>query len=248
MLLQVENLSKSYNKEKILNNINFNLDKGEVLTLLGKSGAGKTTILRCLNYLEKCQRGTIAIDGKVLCRDSDKGSVYASKKEIKSIRNAMGLVFQNFNLFPHMTVLENITESPVHVYNIKREEAVAKALELLSKLSMADKKDSYPYELSGGQRQRAAIARACALSPKILCFDEPTSALDPWNIQSIADIIEDLSKEGYGIIIVSHDLNFTKKISQRVIYIDNGKILEEGSCSKLFGKPQTEELKRFLKC
>lgn len=246
MILQVQNINKNFNKLKILRDISFYLNNGEVLTFIGESGAGKTTLLRCLNYLEKCDGGSITIDDKILCSDKGKYSVYSSKKEINAFRKSIGLVFQNFNLFPHMTVLENIIEAPVNAHGILKADAKNKALELLSKMSLLNKKDSYPFELSGGQRQRAAIARACALGPKILCFDEPTSALDPGTRDSVVSIIQELTQEGLAIIIVTHDLTFAKMVSHRVIYMDGGKIIEEGSSSEIFEKPKNQKLKKFL--
>lgn len=246
MLLQVENINKSFNKDKILKGVSFSLNKGEVLTFIGESGAGKTTLLRCLNYLEKCDGGSITIDDKILCKNIDKRSFYSSKKDINSLRKSIGLVFQNFNLFPHMTVLENIMEAPVKAHGIPKSDAQKKALELLSKMSLLDKKDAYPFELSGGQRQRVAIARACALGPKILCFDEPTSALDPGTRESVISIIEELSKDGFAIIIVTHDLTFAKKVSNKVIYMDVGQIIEEGTTAEIFENPKNHKLIKFL--
>lgn len=213
-MLKVNKLRKIYNENTILNNITFELEEGEVGILLGKSGAGKTTILRCINGLEEFQGGAIIVNNETI----------KSVNDITKVRQNIGMVFQSFNLFPHMTVLENIIESPINTLKISKDEAVKKAKELLQLVDLEDKINSYPYELSGGQKQRVAIARACALNPRILCFDEPTSALDYENIIKVIDIINKLKNEKISILIVTHDSNFAKEVGDKFIKINNGKI------------------------
>ena len=215
-MLKVNNLNKSFNKNIVLNNISFELNKGEIGVLLGKSGAGKTTILRCINGLEEFDSGEIIVDNEVI----------RSSKDIKKIRGKIGMVFQNFNLFPHMSVIENIIESPVNVFKIPKEEAINTAKELLKLVDLEDKIDAYPCELSGGQQQRVAIARSCALMPKILCFDEPTSALDSDTIKRVVKIIKQLKIKGMTILIITHDVDFANEVCDKIININNG-IVEE---------------------
>lgn len=215
-MLQVKNLNKSFGKNKVLNDINFDVKSGQVAVLLGKSGAGKTTILRCINGLEEFDSGEIVVDNCII----------KNKNHISKYREKIGMVFQNFNLFPHMSVLENIIASPINVLKISKEEAVSRAKELLKMVDLEDKIDAYPCELSGGQCQRVAIARACALTPKVLCFDEPTSALDVESIEKVSSIIEDLKSKGMAILIITHDIGFAKNISDKVIKISDGMIVK----------------------
>ncbi|MBS5788015.1 MAG: amino acid ABC transporter ATP-binding protein [Clostridioides difficile] len=211
-MLKVVNLNKSFKQNKVLKDISFDLEKGEVGVLLGKSGAGKTTILRCINDLEKFDSGEIIIDNKSI----------KSSKDMAEIRGQIGMVFQNFNLFPHMTVLENIIESPVHIFKVDRSEAEKTAKELLKLVDLEDKLDAYPFELSGGQQQRVAIARSCALMPKVLCFDEPTSALDSDTIQRVVTIIKKLKDKGMTILIITHDVAFADCVADKIISIKDG--------------------------
>lgn len=208
-MLQVKNLNKSFGNNKVLNNINFNVSSGEVCVLLGKSGAGKTTILRCINGLETFDDGEIIVDNCVM-----KG-----KSNILKDRDKVGMVFQNFNLFPHMSVLENIISAPINVLKKSKDVAIKEAKEILKMVDLEDKINAYPYELSGGQCQRVAIARACALTPKVLCFDEPTSALDVDSIEKVSNIIRDLKSKGMAILIITHDRVFAKNISDKIIKI-----------------------------
>lgn len=214
-MLTVKNLNKSFGDNKVLNNINFNIEKGEICVLLGKSGAGKTTILRCINGLEDFDSGEIIIDECVM----------SNKNHISKNRDKIGMVFQNFNLFPHMSVLENIIAAPINVLKKSKEEAIKEAKEILKMVDLEDKINSYPYELSGGQCQRVAIARACALTPKVLCFDEPTSALDVDSINKVSSIIRDLKNKGMAIIIITHDISFANNISDKIIKISDGTII-----------------------
>ena len=245
MVLKVQNLSKSFKGKKVLKDINIQLDKGEVLAVLGQSGAGKTTLIRCINGLEQCDKGTIEISGMNLCTDKGGKSIYANKKEIGNIRRNLGMVFQNFNLFPHMSVLENIIEAPINSLGISKDDAKENAIELLSLMGLDDKVDCYPFELSGGQKQRVAIARACALNPKIICFDEPTSALDPQLTEEIASIIKNFAKNNMAVLIITHDMDFAKKVSDRVIFIDKGEIIEESSNEQFFENQKEDIIRKF---
>lgn len=211
-MLKVSNLNKSFNKNKVLNNISFELNKGEIGVLLGKSGAGKTTILRCINGLENFDSGQIIVDGEII----------DTSKDIYKLRGKVGMVFQNFNLFPHLNVLENIIQSPVNIFKVKKQEAIKSAKELLKLVDLENKIDSYPCELSGGQQQRVAIARACALMPKVLCFDEPTSALDKDTIKNIVNIMNKLKSNGMTILIITHDVDFANEVCDKIININNG--------------------------
>ncbi|MDD4666142.1 MAG: amino acid ABC transporter ATP-binding protein [Clostridia bacterium] len=247
MLLKVEGLCKSFKGKQVLKNVGFALHCGEILAIIGRSGSGKTTILRCINNLVKCDRGTIIVDGTVLCKDQqEEKSVYAKPAEMLQIRKKLGMVFQSFNLFPHMSVLENIIEAPVHVFGIARPEAEEKANALLAMLDLQDKTSAYPFELSGGQKQRVAIARACALNPLVMCLDEPTSALDPELREGIAVTIEKLAEQGMGILLITHDMAFAKRVAHRVIFMEAGQIIEEGSKEEFFDHVENEKIKKFV--
>ncbi|PGM51932.1 amino acid ABC transporter ATP-binding protein [Bacillus sp. AFS053548] len=215
-MLKVNNLTKQFNKQTVLNEVSFEVNKGEIVTLLGQSGAGKTTILRCINGLESFDGGSIEIDGQMI----------RSKKDLLKVRKNVGLVFQNYNLFPHKTVIENIIEAPTLVLGMNKEEATKRAIDLLKQVGLSDKANSLPNELSGGQQQRVAIARACALQPKILCFDEPTSALDPELTNGIAEIMKKLANDGMSILVITHDMEFASNVSTRTLLVKEGKVLE----------------------
>ena len=208
-MLKVKNLNKSFGENKVLNNINFEVNTGEVCVILGKSGAGKTTILRCINGLETFDDGEIIVDNYVM----------KDKSHISKNRDKIGLVFQNFNWFPHMSVLENIISAPINVLKKPKEDAIKQAKDILKMVDLEDKVDAYPYELSGGQCQRVAIARACALTPKVLCFDEPTSALDVDSIEKVLKIIRNLKAKGMAILIITHDIGFANDINDKIIKI-----------------------------
>nr|WP_302598025.1 amino acid ABC transporter ATP-binding protein [uncultured Cellulosilyticum sp.] len=222
-MLKVEGLYKSYGKTQVLKGANLHVKPGEIVVVVGASGGGKTTFLRSVNYLEKCQKGSIQIAGEYLLKDG----VYASKDKIKELRRNVGLVFQGFNLFPHKNVLENLIEAPIRVLKQSPEEAKGAAMEILSFLDLEDKAASYPCELSGGQKQRVAIGRALALKPKLMCFDEPTSALDPTLTGEVAKVIKSLSGEGMSMLIITHDMEFAKQVADRIVSMENGIILEE---------------------
>ncbi|MEG0249787.1 MAG: amino acid ABC transporter ATP-binding protein [Peptostreptococcus sp.] len=218
-MLKVIDLKKSFNNTNVLKGISFAISPGEIAVVLGKSGAGKTTLMRCINGLESFDSGKIVVDDIEINKNSD----------MKKIRGQVGMVFQNFNLFPHLTVLENIIESPVNVFNKNKEESTKLAIDLLEMVDLSDKKDFYPCELSGGQQQRVAIARSCALMPKILCFDEPTSALDQENIEKVIDIIKAFKKRGMAILIITHDILFSEKIADKTLYIEDGLLIDKTS-------------------
>ena len=246
MMLKVNKLSKSFERKRILEDISLQLEAGEVLVIIGPSGGGKTTLLRCINGLEKSDNGTIIIDNIYLCRDHNNKSIYASPKEMKSIRQKIGMVFQNYNLFPHMSVVENIIEAPINVLGLSKDDAINRAYSLLKNVGLEDKKDSYPFQLSGGQKQRVAIARALCLNPKILCLDEPTSALDPELREGIANIIGKLADKGMGILIITHDMDFAKRVATRVISMKEGRIVKEAQKEDFFSEFEDNRVRRFM--
>ncbi|PHV70524.1 polar amino acid ABC transporter ATP-binding protein [Sporanaerobium hydrogeniformans] len=222
-MLKIRNLYKSFGKVEVLKGVDLDVVEGEILVIVGPSGGGKTTLLRSINCLERCEAGSIVINGKELFKDGH----YASKKELTAIRKDIGLVFQGFNLFPHRTVLENIIEAPTRVLGKTKKEATESALEILGFLGLTDKANNYPFELSGGQKQRAAIGRALAMDPKLMCFDEPTSALDPSLTDDVANVIKSLSTQGMAMLIITHDMDFAKKVADRIVSMNNGIILEQ---------------------
>lgn len=224
MLLKADGLCKSFGGKDVLKGVSLEANPGEIISIIGKSGAGKTTVLRCIMGLETCDKGTILIDGKYLCMEENGTMVRATKKELYEIRKSLGMVFQNYHLFPHLTVLENVTLALTEVYKMSKEEADKKAIKILERLDMGDKLNNKPFELSGGQKQRVAIARSCVTNPKLLCFDEPTAALDSALVMDIVKIIRALAKDGMGILIISHDEKFVRDVSDRVVVIENGVI------------------------
>lgn len=246
MSLKVEGLYKSFDGNTVLNNINFKVDKGEIVTIIGPSGAGKTTLLRAVNGLEEVDKGSIEIDGDFLCKNTGEGIEYCSKKQNKSIRKKVGIVFQNFNLFPHMNVMENIIEAPRSVLKMNKKTALEKAEVLLNDLGLDQKASAYPFQLSGGQKQRVAIARSCALDPRLICFDEPTSALDPEMREGIANIIDDLAEKNMAILIITHDMAFAKRVSHRVLFIENGKLIDEGRKDNNFSDISSKRVLNYI--
>lgn len=236
-MIRVEHLYKSYGQLEVLKDISTTIKKGEVIAVIGPSGSGKSTFLRCLNLLEEPTKGAIYIEGKNLMDD---------KTDINIIRRDVGMVFQHFNLFPHKTVLENLTLAPMKVKNAKKDEIEAKAIMLLEKVGLKEKASAYPNQLSGGQKQRIAIARALAMDPKVILFDEPTSALDPEMIKEVLDVMKDLADEGMTMIIVTHEMGFAKNVADRVFFMDRGTILEDTTPEELFNNPQHERTKEFL--
>lgn len=235
-MINVENLSKNFGDLKVLKNISTTINKGEVISIIGPSGSGKSTFLRCINKLEEPTEGHIYIDGMDLM---DKNT------DINKIRERVGMVFQHFNLFPNMTVLENLTLSPTIVKKESKEEAEKYALYLLQKVDLSDKANSYPNQLSGGQKQRIAIARALAMKPEVILFDEPTSALDPEMIKEVLDVMRNLAKEGMTMLIVTHEMGFARNVGNRILFMDNGEIIEDCSPKDFFEILQMRELKIF---
>ena len=236
-LLKIENLTKEYEGQKILDEINLEVKKGDVLVVVGPSGCGKSTLLRCINALEPIQGGTIKLQGM----DIRKGS-----KNITTLRQKIGMVFQSYELFPHLTVIDNITLAPVKVQKRDKAEVRKEAMELLARVGLADKAKSYPRQLSGGQKQRVAIVRALCMHPEILLFDEVTAALDPEMVREVLDVMLDLAKQGKTMLIVTHEMQFAKAVADKVIFIDQGKIVEEAAPEEFFEHPKTERAKQFL--
>ena len=236
-MIHVKNLKKSYGKNNVLNGINEHIKKGEVVVIIGPSGSGKSTFLRCLNLLEEPTSGEIIFEGKNI---TDKNN------DINKTREKMGMVFQHFNLFPHKTVLENITLAPIKVKGLSVEDANKKALERLKLIGLSDKKDAYPSSLSGAQKQRIAIARSLAMEPDVLLFDEPTSALDPEMVGEVLNVMKDLAKKGMTMVVVTHEIGFAREVGDRILFIDGGKILEEGTPEEVLNNPKNDRTKDFL--
>ena len=246
-MLEIKNLSKSFGKLEVLKDISFTVEKGQAVSIIGPSGSGKSTLLRCVNQLEKADGGTIDICGiSMMTADENGKAVYANPKTLRDVRLKIGLVFQNFNLFPHFSVLRNITEAPMCVLGKSRAEAEATAMELLGKMGLESKAHEYPCNLSGGQQQRVSIARALALNPEMLFFDEPTSALDPELTGEILKVIRSLSEEQMTMVIVTHEMAFAKQVSDRVIFMDGGVIIENGTPEEVFEQSQNERTRQFL--
>ena len=241
-VLEIKDLKKSFGKNEVLKGISFKVEKGEAVAIIGSSGSGKSTLLRCATLLETADDGSICYKDKYLLKDK----IYAEKEERKEICSYFGLVFQNFNLFPHMSVMQNIIEAPMLVKNISREQAEKKARDLLAQMGLSDKEKAYPCELSGGQQQRVAIARALALDPDVLFFDEPTSALDPELTGEVLAVIKRLAEADMTMVIVTHEMAFARDVANKVIFMDHGVIAEEGDPKELFYNPKTDRLKAFL--
>ena len=237
-MIHVNNLYKQFGELEVLKGINEHVSKGEVVVVIGPSGSGKSTFLRCLNLLEKPTDGHILIEGQDI---TDK------KNDINKLRQKVGMVFQHFNLFPHLTVLGNITLAPIKIKKMSKSDAENLALELLKKVGLVDKKDTYPVQLSGGQKQRIAIARALAMEPDIMLFDEPTSALDPEMVGDVLEVMKNLAKEGMTMVVVTHEMGFAREVGTRVLFMDEGVIVEQNKPVELFSNPQHESTKSFLK-
>lgn len=240
-MLEIRNLQKTFNQNLVLKGIDLTVEKGDVIAIVGPSGSGKTTLLRCINFLEKSDKGSMKFDNQ----DFDLSTI--NKKDILKLRKKTGFVFQNFNLFRNKNVLKNVTEGLITVRKIKKEEAEQTAIEVLKKVGMEDKLESYPYQISGGQQQRVAIARALACNPEIIYFDEPTSALDPELIGEVLNVIKQLADEGMTMLIVTHELNFAKNVSNKIIFMEDGKIIESNTTKEFFENPKEERTKEFLK-
>ncbi len=248
MIIEMKNIRKHFGGLEVLKDISFGVDSGEVVSIIGPSGSGKSTLLRCATFLETIDGGEIVYMGeKVAHTDSTGKAVYVHHKEMRKFRSYCGLVFQQFNLFPHYSVLRNLTDAPVEVQHRSREEAEETAMELLRKMGIADKAEAYPYQLSGGQQQRVAIARALAMRPEILFFDEPTSALDPELTGEVLKVIRQLAEEKMTMVVVTHEMSFAKAVSNRVIFMDGGVIVEQGDPLAVFDDPKEERTKQFLR-
>ena len=247
-MIRLQNIYKSFNKLEVLKGISLEVAQGEVVAIIGPSGSGKSTLLRCLNRLETIDQGTIEIEGDILATaDADGRCQYVREDKAREICCKMGMVFQQFNLFPHMTVMDNIIEAPMIVKGVKKEVIVPEAEELLRKVGLYEKRDSYPSRLSGGQKQRVAIARALAMKPDIMLFDEPTSALDPELTGEVLKAMRQLAEEHMTMLVVTHEMAFAREVAQRVIFMDYGEIVEEGMPEDIFNNPQQARTQAFLK-
>lgn len=247
-ILTVDGVYKSFGTNEVLRDVSFQVKEGEVVAVIGPSGSGKSTLLRCLNLLETVDRGTVTVAGDTMVRTNEDGKpVYPPEAVLKKIRLRIGLVFQNFNLFPHFSVLRNVTEAPVVVGGKSEDEAKEIAKELLAKMGLSDKIDAYPFQLSGGQSQRVAIARALAMSPDILFFDEPTSALDPELTGEVLKVIRNLAAENRTMVVVTHEMAFAHEVADRVIFMDEGQIIEEGNPKEILINPSNERTRDFIR-
>lgn len=236
-MIKVKNLHKHFGKLEVLRGIDEHIEQGEVVVVIGPSGSGKSTFLRCLNLLEIPTEGEIYIDDEL---------INAPKVNVNRIRQKMGMVFQQFNLFPHLTIMNNITLAPMQIKKMSKQDAVALGTKLLDRVGLLEKADAYPAQLSGGQKQRVAIARALAMEPEIMLFDEPTSALDPEMVGEVLDVMKDLAKDGMTMVVVTHEMGFAREVGSRVLFMDEGVILEQNAPTELFGNPQHERTKSFL--
>ncbi len=246
-VIEAKNVYKSFDNVTVLKDVSLNVNEGEVVAIIGPSGSGKSTLLRCLNQLINIDSGSITVCGMSMVNTDEKGICrYADKAALHKIQLKTGLVFQNFHLFPHYSVLKNITDAPMQILKMTKQEAQNKAYELLEKMNLSDKANAYPYQLSGGQAQRVSIARALALSPAVLFFDEPTSALDPELTVEILRVIKNLAKEKMTMVVVTHEMSFARDVADRVVFMDNGAVIEEGTAEKIFTNPSSERIKQFL--
>lgn len=236
-ILEVKNISKSFDDIMVFENLSLTVKKGEVVVIVGPSGCGKSTFLRCINALERIQEGEIVLDGE---------SIDPAAKNLSRIREKIGMVFQSYDLFPHLTILQNLTLAPVKIRRTNRRDAEKEALEFLDRVGLSNKKDSYPRQLSGGQKQRVAIVRALMMHPEILLFDEITAALDPEMVREVLDVVLDLAREGRTMIVVTHEMQFARAVADRMIFMDGGRIVEEGNAVEFFDAPKTDRLRKFL--
>jgi len=240
-VIKVEGLRKSFSENEILTDINLNIKNGEVVCIIGPSGSGKSTLLRCLNLLETPSGGHISIDNEVLFPQTKK-----NEAKLRRMRSSLGMVFQQYNLWPHKTVLNNLIEAPLLVQKLEKKQATSKALELLAKVGLTEKKNAYPSSLSGGQQQRVAIARALTMDPKIMLFDEPTSALDPELVSEVLKVMKELASDGMTMVVVTHEMGFAREVADRIIFMDQGVVVEEGPPAEIFTQPKSERLRQFL--
>lgn len=246
--LNVDDLHKKFGKVEVLKGISMTAQEGDVISIIGASGSGKSTFLRCINLLETPDRGTITVHGETIRMRTDRGgrSLPEDIRQVEKIRSRLGMVFQSFNLWAHMTVLENLIEAPVHVLKVPKREAIANAEALLQKVGMYERKDYYPAHISGGQQQRAAIARALAMDPQVMLFDEPTSALDPELVNEVLRVMRELAGEGRTMIVVTHEMGFARDVSSQVIYLHNGLVEEQGEPKQVFEQPRSERCRQFM--
>ena len=245
-MLQTKDITKAFDGLEVLRGVSLTIRKGEVVALIGPSGSGKSTFLRCVNRLERVDSGFIALDGDVMCRMEGRTVRYADEKRLRSITLRMGMVFQGFHLFPHMTVLQNLADAPIAVKKIAKADAVKKGMALLDKVGLSDKAAAVPCQLSGGQAQRVAIARALCMEPEILCFDEPTSALDPELTQEVLAVIRDLAKEHMTMLVVTHEMAFARDVADRIVLMEDGLVVEEGTPASMFSS-ENPRTRRFLR-
>lgn len=236
-MIKVENMTKQFNSLKAVDDVSLEIKKGEIVCLIGPSGSGKSTVLRCIHGLEKPEKGAVYLNDQLLD---------PKEEHYRELRNKMGFVFQHFNLFPNMTVLENLTLAPIQVMKKSKEEAKEIACQYLKRVGLLDKKDEYPNKLSGGQKQRVAIARSLCMNPEIMLFDEPTSALDPEMVIEVLEVMQELAKEGMTMVVVTHEMGFARTVADRVIFLEDGKIIEENSSKTFFSQPKTERAQDFL--
>ena len=245
--IKATNIWKKFNNLEVLKGIDLEVNEGEVVAVIGPSGGGKSTLLRCLNKLETVDKGSITIDGEELCRETSGGTEYVNNNDVRRIACKMGMVFQQFNLFPHMTVLENLIEAPVNVQKRDKAEVIKEAEVLLAKVGLSEKRDVYPRKLSGGQQQRVAIARALAMKPAIMLFDEPTSSLDPELTGEVLRTMRELAEEKMTMVVVTHEMGFAREVATKVVFMSDGHVQEQGSPEEIFVNPKNERLKSFLK-
>ncbi len=246
-LLEMRHIQKSFGEVEVLKDVSLSMEKGEVVAIIGPSGSGKSTLLRCAANLESVDGGEILYAGDAMVKTEDGHPRYADKKALRTISRRFGMVFQNFNLFPHMSVMQNLTAAPINVLGLSRGEAEKTATALLAKMGLSDKAEAYPCQLSGGQQQRVSIARALAMSPDILFFDEPTSALDPELTGEVLAVMKDLAEAHTTMLVVTHEMGFAREVADRVLFMDKGYIEEEGAPAEIFGAPKSERLQAFLK-
>lgn len=246
MVIRIQDLKKSFHSRAVIDGISIDVTKGDLVAIIGPSGCGKSTLLRCINGLETSDAGSVEVFGTELKSPDQIGQKEFQKRSL-TVRQKVGMVFQNFNLFPHLTILENLIKAPMVVSKISKADAEVKARELLKKVGLADKAHHYPDQISGGQQQRAAIARALAMNPEILLYDEPTSALDPALVQEVLRVMKQLDQEGMTQLVVTHEMRFARDVADRIVFVDHGKIVEMGSPEEIFGNPQDPRTKNFLR-
>lgn len=245
LAVEVRNVSKTFGGIEVLRDVSLSVARGQTVSILGPSGSGKSTLLRCINWLEEPDRGEIYIAGQRIGVRPD-GKTHMSDRELAGMRARIGMVFQSFNLWPHLSVLQNVTEAPIHVLGVPRDEAIARAEVLLDKVGIAEKRDAYPYVLSGGQKQRVAIARALAMNPEVILFDEPTSALDPELVGEVLTVMRALADEGMTMVVVTHEMAFAREAADEIVFLDQGRVVERADPETFFDKPATDRVRQFL--